>query len=284
MKVLFAGVMSDAGGYDTCIYIIYIYIYNIILCTTIYSRKPIDDGLIILYCLIWPRTVRWLSFAWNNFGAATASGGWSPCCLRRWLLFVSNSQCYHQCRWKSNARIWTIPVTACFAQLFWFDPPKECFYMFEMEIVQNMVGTHFIVWCGDLYGWFIIPMLTCFLGTSSIQLMVQKSHTITMACRKNIKKPCKSWGTTESPTKSYQPQLDFFRTVNPLQRFLLESQDAIVGKRWHGQSRAAPEVNIDKLSTMDSAFDPSCPGWLVGWLVGWFCNWMMALGEVGGGV
>ena len=36
-----------------------------------------------------------------------------------------------------------------------------------------------------------------------------------------------------------------------------EAQDAIVGKRWHGQSRAAPEVDINKLSTMDSAFDPS---------------------------
>eukprot|EP00490_Sorites_sp_Unknown_P006198 CAMPEP_0114682288 /NCGR_PEP_ID=MMETSP0191-20121206/56358_1 /TAXON_ID=126664 /ORGANISM="Sorites sp." /LENGTH=87 /DNA_ID=CAMNT_0001961681 /DNA_START=85 /DNA_END=344 /DNA_ORIENTATION=+ len=33
--------------------------------------------------------------------------------------------------------------------------------------------------------------------------------------------------------------------------------DAIVGKRWHGQSRAAPEVNVNKLSTMDPAFDPS---------------------------
>eukprot|EP00931_Biecheleriopsis_adriatica_P049808 TRINITY_DN28822_c0_g1_i2.p1 TRINITY_DN28822_c0_g1~~TRINITY_DN28822_c0_g1_i2.p1 ORF type:complete len:243 (+),score=67.37 TRINITY_DN28822_c0_g1_i2:76-804(+) len=33
--------------------------------------------------------------------------------------------------------------------------------------------------------------------------------------------------------------------------------DAIVGKRYHGQSRAAPEVNIDKLSKIDSTFDPS---------------------------
>ena len=45
------------------------------------------------------------------------------------------------------------------------------------------------------------------------------------------------------------------------------AEDAIVGKRWHGQSRAAPEVDVNKLSTVDPAFDPSWLGkgeWFLG--------------------
>merc|ERR1712228_84588 len=34
-------------------------------------------------------------------------------------------------------------------------------------------------------------------------------------------------------------------------------EDAIVGKKWHGQTRTAPEVNVGKLNNLDPTFDPS---------------------------
>lgn len=49
------------------------------------------------------------------------------------------------------------------------------------------------------------------------------------------------------------------RTVNEprLKCFLWWNEDAIVGKRWHGQSRSAPEVDVNKMNTLDPTFDPS---------------------------